>query len=93
MVVTYNTSLHGEKCIDEKILVHIYLPGWLNLGGVVYGKQNYFRVELVLNQQLYYYLKIWELTEHICREIYSVMLVYNLIKKICITLLKCLNKK
>ena len=29
---------------------------------------------------------------HICREIYSVWLVYNLIKT-CITLLKCLNKK
>ena len=41
-----------------KILVHIYLPGWLNLGGVVYAK-NHFG-EMVLNQQLYYDLKIWE---------------------------------
>ena len=24
-----------------KILVHIYLPGWLNLGGVVYAKNNF----------------------------------------------------
>ena len=66
----YNTSLLGGKCIAEKILVYIYLPGWLNLGGVVYAKQYYFRVELVLNQQLYYDLKIWELTDHICREIF-----------------------
>ena len=29
-----------------KILVHIYLPGWLNLGGVVYAK-NHFRVKMV----------------------------------------------
>ena len=36
----YNTSLLGGKCIAEKILVYIYLPGWLNLGGVVYAKES-----------------------------------------------------
>ena len=40
VVVTYNTSFLGEKCIAEKILIPIYLPGSTNLGRVVYAKES-----------------------------------------------------
>ena len=59
------TQLFGYKNVSLKY-IGIYLPGWPNLGGVVYAR-NHFRVELVCNQQLCYDLKIWELTVHICR--------------------------
>ena len=36
----YNTSLLGGKCIAEKILIPIYLPGSTNLGRVVYAKES-----------------------------------------------------
>ena len=36
----YNTSLLGGKCIAEKILIPIYLPGLTNLGRVVYAKES-----------------------------------------------------